>query len=290
MKTNWIKILGAMCFLLGMQCSTEAQKFEDSFTRTASFGSSTNKVLVVDNINGHVTINGQKSNEVQVKVNQSITGESESDLEEGKKDLKFVVENKGDTIFIYIDSPNIHRSRNGKHYGWNWDHYSSVDYNFRYDITINTPSDIDLYVGTINKGDVTVADIYAKKMRAHNVNGDVILKNVTGATKATTVNGVVEVDYKENPLGNCKYSTINGDVKIKYQKNLSANLKFKSMHGEFFTDFNVSSYLPTKVEKESSESGGIKLVVDKYTAVQVGKGAHSHKFETLNGDVYIIRK
>jgi len=284
-----MKTLVLVCLLFSNACTTKAQLFEDSFSKTAKFNNgSRQKVLIIDNINGHVTVTGKQTDQVTVDVEQLITGDTEQDVTEGKSDLKLVVEEQEDTIFVYIDSPFIHRNKEGRHYGRSWQQAHRVDYEFRYDLKVTTPADVDLFVATINKGDVKVNGIYANKMRAYNVNGDVMLSDVTGQTKATTVNGVVEVTYKENPTGDCKYSTINGTIKVNYLKNLSADLKFKSMHGDFFTDFEVKSYVPTKVAKEESKEG-IRLVVDKYTNVRVGKGNYVHRFETLNGDIYIKR-
>ncbi|MGB0523145.1 MAG: DUF4097 family beta strand repeat-containing protein [Flammeovirgaceae bacterium] len=289
MKKSVLKIVGlALFFLVYNLIQAYAQKHEESFNRMAKFSENAKKrVFVLENVNGHVTVEGYQGNDVKMEIDKRITGDSDSDVEEGKRDIKFVVEEKGDTIYVYIDSPYMMRKRHKGKSWWSWNNHHEVDYAFNFDIKVKAPSNIDLSVHTINHGDVKVKGIYAENLRASNVNGDVILEDITGKTKATTVNGVVKASYKENPPENSKYSTINGDITIHYRKNLSAHLGFKSMHGEFFTEFDVSGYLPSKVDKQHDKSGTVRFVVNKYTGVTVGKGDVSYKFETLNGNIYI---
>ena len=288
MNSRILKCLGLLTLLMMYNLFlAQAQKDEESFNRTANFtGNSSNKTLIIDNINGNVTVEGYSGNQVQIEVTRVITGDSNDDIEEGKRDLKFVVDELEDTVFIYIDSPHIIRKKHGNNIWWNWQHAESVDYDFRYDIRIKTPSNVNLHARTINRGAVKIKSIYAQNIRASNVNGDVTLQDVSGTTRATTVNGIVDVSFKENPTGNCKFSTVNGDITVHLKKNLSAQLQFKSMHGQFYSDFNVSGYLPTQVKKEKDGSS-IRYSINKYTGVKVGQGDVDYKLETLNGDIYV---
>lgn len=281
-------ILGTFIFLLANLSCSHAQKFEQTLKKSATFSDNgKQKVLVIDNINGYIKVEAHSSNTVELEADQRITSDSQSGLEQGKKEVKIAMEEHGDTIVIYIDCPYITRKRNGKNSWWNWNHDNEPDYYFKHDFRVKAPANINLSACTVNKGFVKIKGIHANELRAQNVNGDVFLEDVTGKTRAGTVNGSVEVSYKDNPPMDSKYSTVNGDITIHYRKDLSANLEFKSMHGEFFTDFDVSGYLPTKVSKEQGKSGNIRFVVNKYTGVKVGKGDKSYKFETLNGDIYV---
>ena len=125
----------------------------------------------------------------------------------------------------------------------------------------------------------------------NNVNGGISIANAKGSTRAHTINGPVEINYLSNPPGESSYYTINGEIHITYPASFSADLQFKSMNGKFFTDFPNVEALPPQVTKNQETKGGATIYkLNKTTAIRIGSGGGTFKFETLNGNIYIKKQ
>jgi DUF4097 and DUF4098 domain-containing protein YvlB len=187
---------------------------------------------------------------------------------------------------VYIAEPYDSRPHD-RHGRWNNDR--EIDYRYEFDFVVKVPYAINLHVGTVNNGSMTVEDVTGP-LNVNNVNGPITLKNVKGTTRARTVNGNVDATYAANPPGASSYHTINGKIRVHYPASLGADLHFKSMHGEFLTDFPNAEMLPVKVTKNKEGSGGGTVYrLSKDTAVRIGKGGPDFHFETLNGDVIVSK-
>jgi DUF4097 and DUF4098 domain-containing protein YvlB len=152
------------------------------------------------------------------------------------------------------------------------------------------PSALNLAVSTINNGETTVYNV-SGTLAAHNVNGPVRLNNARGMTTAATVNGNLTIDYLSDPPGGCSYRTINGTIRVSYPSDLSADLEFKSMHGGYYTDFPDAEIMPAVITKEQTDNNnGMVYRLNKQTAVRIGKGGRTFRFETLNGDIFIKKQ
>ena len=63
----------------------------------------------------------------------------------------------------------------------------------------------------------------------HNVNGGIDMKNVAGSGVAKTVNGQVEVSFREIPREKSDFAAINGDVELYLVRRLCGRLPLKTM-------------------------------------------------------------
>ncbi len=124
-----------------------------------------------------------------------------------------------------------------------------------------------------------------------NVNGMITLSNAKGITNAATINGNLTINYLSNPPGGCSYHTINGTIKVSYQPDLSADLEFMSIHGSYYTDFPDAGRMPAVVTKDQVANGhGMVYKLNKSTAVRIGQGGRTFRFETINGDIFIKKQ
>ena len=284
---NWLwPLLGGLVL-----CCThsEAQHHEfkehlsQPFALTGSAGAST---LVIYNISGFLRVEGTSGNTVSLEMDKSITAKDASGLDKGKREFKLGFEQRGDTIFAYIAEP--FDSRPSKELrNWNRD---KLDYDFTVDFTVKVPRAMNLNISTVNRGDVTVKDV-SGSLRVRNINGAITLTNASGLTDAHTINGNLEATYASTPADASSYYTLNGDIKVSYPASLSADLQFKSFQGEFYTDFPQAETLPAQVVK-NQEKRGDKTVykLNKTTAVRIGNGGKTLRFETFNGNVYIKKQ
>lgn len=286
MKPFLIPVLAGLV-LACAQTPANAQEFNEHIRKEFTVSKSANGTLAIYNINGFVKVEGYSGDKVVLEVDKEITAKTSQDLETGKKEFQLQFEQKGDSIIAYIAEPFDSRpNRNNNHRDRDWHN----DYNFNLDYTVKVPNQMNLTVSTVNHGDVTVKDM-AGALKATNVNGAITLTNVQGQTKAHTINGNVDIDYVANPPDNSSYYTLNGNIRVTYPANLSANLQFKTFQGSFYTDFPNTEVLPVQATKSEQKTGnGTVYKLNKNTVIRIGNGGKTFKFETFNGNIYIKKQ
>ncbi len=263
----------------------QSQEFKEKVNKEFA-GAST---LVIYNINGFIDVEGTNSDKVSFEVDKRITAKEKEVLEEGKRELKLVFEQKGDTVIAYIAEPFDSRP-NENYRNWNNGENRRIEYDYTLDFTVKVPRQMNVRVSTVNRGDVTVKDV-AGPMRVRNVNGGIRLTNARGATDVHTINGNVEANYLASPPEKSSYYTLNGDIKVSYPANLSADLQFKTFQGEFYTDFPETEVLPAQVVKNEERKGDKTVYkLNKTTSIRIGNGGKTLRFETFNGSVYIKKQ
>lgn len=279
----------ALVTMVGMPTAVAQKKeFKEQIKKEATFDLTSNdKLLVVKNIYGSIKVEGYDGNKVLIEVEKSIWARRAEDLELGKTELKVKVKEEGDRIVIRPDAPYL-RFDDGK-LGFTWcnNEYEEPAYDHHLNFNLKIPKNIKVVVSTINDGEVLIENTRGSFLKAHNINGGIELKNVTGKTEVHAINGEVRVAYAKNPTEPSSYYSLNGDINISYQAGLSADIGFKSMNGELFTDFDIARQY-TKTSKNEGESKG-KYKFEARPMVQIGKGGLSHNFETLNGNVIITK-
>ena len=266
------------------QSTEDKEHIRKEFTLANSAGAST---LVIYNINGFIKVEGTSGSKVDFDVDKRITAKNSDALETGKKEFKLQFEQKGDTVFAYIIEPFDSRPNRNN---WRDRNDRRIDYDFTLDFTVKVPKEMNLVVSTINRGDVTVTDV-AGALKVNNINGAIKMTNARGKTEARTINGNVDANYPTNPPDQSSYYTLNGNINVSYPANLSADLRFKTFQGEFFTDYPEATILPAEVTKNQERKGDKTVYkIDKSTAVRIGNGGKTLRFETFNGNVYIKKQ
>lgn len=289
MKIKLLIPLIAGCGLWLAQFKASAQNSIDSKTHISRQftlqKAAASTVVGIYNLFGSVKVEGYNGDKVMIEVDQTISGKTNDDVEQGKKEFKLEFQQNADTIMAYIGYP-----WNTKPHPRGW-HYDSdpVGYRVTLQFVVKVPNNVNLAASTINSGSINVKDVYGK-LKVNNVNGAIDIVNAKGVTEARTVNGPVTVNYLSVPPDASSYNTINGKMTITYPASLSADLQFKSMNGQFYTDFPEVQNLPAQISKtEDKRTGGTTYRINKDMQVRIGKGGKLFKFETLNGNIYIKR-
>lgn len=245
-------------------------------------------IICVHNITGNVKVVSGKSEIVKVTATETFYADNEEELKQAKEEVKFLIEQRNDKWIIRPDAPFINFREDGN-FNWLNCNTGRVDYDFRYDITLEVPDNLFLRLRTVNDGVVSVENVKAASIDANNVNGEIYLENVSGAEKISTVNGDIKVVYARNPDSNTSFHSVNGDIEISYKKDFSGDVFFKSMNGDFYTNFNKVKSLPNYVRSEASKTTGkFVMKISEEMKFQIGKeGGKEHRFDTLNGNVYL---
>ncbi|MEZ0484595.1 DUF4097 family beta strand repeat-containing protein [Fibrella aquatica] len=267
-----------------------AQSTEDKehISKEFSLPNSANaSVLAIYNINGFIKVEGTSGSKVAVEVDKRMTAKTADVLQAGKKEFKLQFEQKGDTVFAYIIEPFDSRPNHGN---WKDKNDRKIEYDYTLDFTVKVPKEMNIIASTINRGDVTVTDV-AGALKVSNINGAIKMTNARGKTEARTINGNVDANYPATAPDQSSYYTLNGNINVTYPANLSADLRFKTFQGEFYTDYPETTMLPVEVTKNKEQKGDKTVYkLDKSTAIRVGNGGKTLRFETFNGNVYIKKQ
>ena len=245
------------------------------------------KTLWIDNINGSIVVKAWNERTVNLEVTKHVHAENEEKLETAWNRLNLAVET-GDTIEVYIDGfCSCDCGKRKGHYSFQCDDEHGDDFSF--DFIVRVPQNYNLRLATVNDGEVSVTGINGY-MKINNVNGGITLEEVSGNSELHTINGDVRAEYTRSPETASSYYTLNGEITVYFPKDLSADLSFKSFNGEFYTDFNYSEVLPSRLVTSSDHESGTRYAIQDKTVIRIGEGSFPLEFETYNGDIYIRKK
>lgn len=244
-------------------------------------------VFALYNIFGSVKVEGYSGNEVRIEIDQTIEADDAAELARAKQEFKLGFDQTADSVIAYTAAPYDSRP-----HPWRGSDNSNSRrrYIVKLEYTVRVPNNMSLKVSTVNNGDMNVKDVYGV-LNVGNVNGAISIANAKSTTNAHTVNGGITVNYLTNPAEASVYNTINGKIEVTYKSDLAANVQLKSMNGQFYTDFDNTEPLPTEIIKtESRKDNSTTYKLNKNTRIKVGAGGKLFKFETLNGNIYILKK
>jgi DUF4097 and DUF4098 domain-containing protein YvlB len=211
--------------------------------------------LSLENINGDVTIEGWKKNEVSI-----------SAVKKGNpKDL--------DRLQISIDVD--------KYEGKDWIHVGtehgvftlnsgSVDY------TIKVPSDAILEDIELVNGDLKVTGVTGY-LSLGTVNGSVTASGMTGNAWVETVNGNQDLSFDKMGKGQAvDLETVNGAITLRIPAKANAQVDAETLNGKISSDFGLTV---EKGEWIGSSAKGL-----------VGSGGARITVETINGNIDIKKR
>lgn len=276
----------SLTILMGLpKVNAQQKESRELIKREISFPNQTNNTLIVKNVFGAVTVEGYNGTEIILEVEKIIAADEQTDLDLGKLELKLQVIEESNRVILHPDAPYI--DFDGEHLKFNWcNNHNEPSYGHTLNFKIKVPNKIQVDVSTVNNGEVMVKDTRGEAVKAENINGGIVLTNITGTTKVHCINGAVDISYADNPKSASEYYSLNGDITISYQRALSASISFKSMNGEMFTDFDVNKQF-MKTDKIIGKGNEPKYKFEAKPVVQIGSGQVDFDFETLNGNVFI---
>ena len=256
---------------------------EASSITTLTFADGGTRTVDLRTINGTIKVTTDGGRDVRLTTTRRTAAEREIDLADADRNVRLETASQGGTVSAIVhDRENVcGESNNSRNDSW-WDRRR---YQVRVDLVAVIPQGTRIRLCTIN-GESVVANGTFGEFDVSNVNGRVEVTGVRGSGRAVTVNGPVDVTFAESPRDGSEFRTVNGNVIVRFPSDLSADLKLKTFHGELLTDFDVQS-LPTTSTRQ--ERNGRVIYRAGTTTVRVGRGGPTLTFDTLNGDVRILR-
>lgn len=277
----------SFALILLFSVTIQAQKFSETIKEEAQFPSqSSDNLLVVNNVNGSVIVEGYNGNTVQVEGEIKIEGNNQRQLDQGKAEVNVKVESYKNIIYVYLDSPYTKFDIETGRYGYS-NSNNQVRYDFNLDFKIKVPKNTSIELSTVNNGEIRVNNITAKTISANNINGSITLNNIAGKTDVNALNKDINISYSKNPTEDSSYNALNGDVTITVQKGLNADIAFKSLNGNIYTNMETKlNPSQKKIEKKEGRRG-TKYKLNSNTQFSIGNGGVQLNFDLLNGDVTI---
>jgi hypothetical protein len=260
---------------------------ETTARKTLRFSGSGVPTIDVRAGSGPVRVSGYDGRDVDIEARTEISAEDADAAAEAERNVILDTKEDGATVEAVVRESGraaCGESMNSRPPAW-WDQRR---YEVSVDLTIRVPAGTRLRLCAVNSHEVHV-DGTSADFDIQNVNGAIVLDNVRGSGRATTVNGRVEANFAEAPRAESLLKTVNGEVAVTLPAATSANLRLKTQHGGVFTDFDVVPE-PTRATP-SRELGNGQYVYrfDGYSTVRIGRGGPELTFETLNGDVRVRR-
>ncbi len=256
---------------------------EATATTTLAFADGGMRTVDLRTINGTITVTTDRGRDVRLTVTRRTAAERESDLATADRDVRLETSSQGGTVSAIVHEGDdvCGESNNGKNDSW-WDRRR---YRVHLDLVAVIPQGTRIRLCTINGASIIATGAFGE-FDVSNVNGRIEITGVRGSGRAVTVNGPVDVTFAESPRDASEFRSVNGNVIVRFPGDLSADLKLKTFHGQLLTDFDVQS-VPTPATRE--ERNGHVVYRAGSTTVRVDRGGPTLTFDTLNGDVRILR-
>jgi len=253
-------------------------------TVTLPFAETGTRTVDLRTVTGTIRLTTEDRRDVRLTVGRHTNAEREADVADADRDVRLETSTQGATVSAIVhDREDVcGESNTSPRNAW-WERRR---YGVRIDLTAAVPNGTRIRLCTINGSEIVATGVLGD-FDVSNVNGRVEVAGVRGSGRATTVNGPVTVTFAEPPRDGSEFRSVNGDVAVTFPRDLSADLRLKTFHGQLLTDFDVE---PLPVETTRTERNG-RFVYRSggMTSVRVGRGGPQLTFDTLNGDVRILR-
>ncbi|MEO8126668.1 MAG: hypothetical protein ABJF23_30135 [Bryobacteraceae bacterium] len=279
MRFNWMLTIAAAVVCLG---PARAQVVErNTSQKTFTYFGGSGRKLIIDDVNGAIDVVAYSGSEVQVTVNEYWKADDATKMQEGRREVTLDMSQQGNVVRLYVDGP--FRCRGG------CDHQSRrTGYRASFDFQVKVPADAELELKTVNGGHIKAENSNGNFV-VSNVNGGIELLEMAGSGQATTVNGGVTVTFRENPRAPSSFKSVNGELAVSFRPDLAADFLCKTFNGGVYTDFEAAL---RPMQMAETEKHGTRNVYrsNRFNSIRIGAGGPEHKFDTLNGNIRIIKR
>jgi hypothetical protein len=258
---------------------------ERAFTRTLRFAGTGIRTLHVRANDAVVHMTGSAGAEAQIEAKQTLRGRSDADLRDALREVTLDATDGSDMVAVVVREGERPVCGDGDD-RWSAREWSRPRYEVSTELMIRAPRDARIRVCTI-RGSVQIDGMVAD-FDVSTVRGDVTMTGLEGSGRMTTVSGTVTASFARAPRDATGFRTINGEVVVTLPPDLTADLRMKSMRGDLFTDFDADAVAEPTAQGERG-NGRYRYRSGGYSRYRIGKGGPELSFDTLNGDVRVLR-
>jgi hypothetical protein len=261
------------------------EREERTFTRTLRFAGTGERTLQVRANQAVVRVTGTAGADVEIEARQTLRARNQADLRDALREV--VLDTSGDAatvgVIVRAGEQPVCGDFDGR---WPDDDWYRPRYEVSTDLMIRAPRDVRLRVCTI-EGDV-LTDGMTADFDVATVRGDITMTGLEGAGRMTAVRGSVIASFARTPRDATAFRSISGEVVVTLPQDLDADLRMKTMRGDLFTDFDVTGVVQRPSSGERL-NGRYRYRSGGYSLFRVGKGGPELSFDTLSGDVRVLR-
>ena len=250
---------------------TEQKTWSDAYPVTAAAPR-----LLIDNIWGNVRVRTGAAREIVVTVDEKRSAPTQDLFELSKETIYLNVQADDAGVSIIVGQPELMAGRRDRCRG------CRVDYQFE----VLVPAGAQVDVSTVIDGGIEVAGT-SGPLRANNVNGPVVAKNLQDCAQLESINGAVDVSFARAPSRDCSIKTINGDITLTVPGGAGLDAALSMMQGDVVSEFDLEPLALRPKLEQKSENGGFVYRVEQAAGVRLGAGGPTFSIESLNGDLRI---
>lgn len=222
-------VLAAATLLL----ATTASAVELTETIDKTFDVRPGASVVLENVNGGITVNAWGQARVRVVAVKKVEG-SRSIAQEVMKELRVETELRNGGLVIRTDYPEDE----GISSFFDWLSGNDTDAQVRYELTV--PKSMNLDISNTN-GAITVNEV-AGKHDLDTTNGRITAVRCAGSLDASTTNGRISAELvRVTPGEGIKLTTTNGGITLAVPSNFAGDLDAGTTNGSIHTDFPVTT-------------------------------------------------
>lgn len=241
-----------------------AAELSETIDRTFDVRAGANVVL--DNVNGRITVTSWDQPRVRVIAKKEVDGDRDQ-LKKALQELRVEMQPRDGGLVITTHYP---KDQQGIASIFDWLSGDHIDANVRYDITV--PRTMNLDVSNTNGG-IVLSDVTGTH-ELDTTNGKIEVSRCAGSLDASTTNGSIHAELlrvnKGQPM---RFETTNGRIEVAVPANAAADIDASTTNG------SISSDLPVATTRTSSNS----------LRGTINGGGTSMRLRTTNGGI-IIRK
>ena len=239
-----------------------AAELSETIDRTFDVRAGANVVL--DNVNGRITVTSWDQPRVRVVAKKEVDGDRDQ-LKQALKELRVEMQPRDGGLVITTHYP---KEEQGFSSFFDWLSGDHIDANVRYDITV--PRTMNLNVSNTNGGILLSHVTGAHELDT--TNGKIEVSRCAGSLDASTTNGSIHAELlrvtKGQPL---RFETTNGRIEVAVPANAAADIDAATTNG------SISSDLPVTTTRTSSNS----------LRGTINGGGTSMRLRTTNGGITI---
>lgn len=273
-----VSIVPGLAYWLGMPVQER-----EAIQRTLQWPAGTpTRTLEVSNIRGQIRIVAEDRQDVAVTAQRSVEQRGFASGEPPATDFR----EQGERLLVCGDASHCgcHRDSNRD----DWDDWDEDRPRVRVDFELRVPRSITLDVCGIAAHDLRVEGTTGP-YTLRNVSGDITMVDVRGRGQARTVNGDIEATFAAAPDGPSGFRTVNGRIDVRMPGSLAADLRLRTLHGDLLTNFDTTP-VPVQAAAGERRNGRFVYRSDRFTSVRVGAGGPALTFETVNGDIRLLKQ
>jgi hypothetical protein len=157
------------------------------------------------------------------------------------------------------------------------------------EIVARIPRRADLELSTVNNGEIIVRDVTGA-LQLENVNGPITATNINGSVIAESVNEAITVAFAGvSANGATSLSSLNGDITVSVPANSGLEFRVDNSEGQIESDFELDLKASKPIIERSEGRGGVTVKVEDSIVATINGGGPVIKLKTLNGDIRIAK-